>query len=455
MFKKISLTMAIVYGLSFILTIIALDAVILLAYKNNQIAKNESKVVWFANIMANIAKNNFDNTMNLNNEIRKNSINTQNRVLILDLNEKVLADSMSAYYGKHVSNQQTKNSLIKGSESFGYYLSDGKRVMMCSVPIIIGKKIVGAALISTYIEDIYKDVDDLRNQVILISSIAVFFIIILSLFIGRKISRPIVELTQASAEILAGRLDTKVDIKRQDEIGLLAETFNEMSAEIFKIDTNRRRFISDVSHELKTPLTSIKVLIESLIESNSNVDLYKEYLVDINNEIDRLTILVKSLLTVTKFEEFEIKKESINLYDEVDLVIRLLNPLLSEKKMKLSNNCSSELTIEADKNMFREILINLIDNSIKYGKEKGYIEVSCKKGKLVELSIKDNGCGILQSELPHIFDMFYRVDKSRNRNTGGSGIGLYIVYNIIKLHKWDIRVTSEKGQGTEFIIMIR
>jgi signal transduction histidine kinase len=282
--------------------------------------------------------------------------------------------------------------------------------------------------------------------------LAAILAIILSYVLGKRISGPIEKLTTASEGILRGKLDTKVDIQRKDEIGKLAETFNKMSEELYKIDINRRRFISDVSHELKTPLTSIKALIESLIDGNDDVAVYKEYLCDINGEMDRLSFLVKSLLTVTRLEELELRREPVKLCTETESVAKLFAPLLNQKGIKLEVRCPEEIVVSADKGMLREVLINLVDNAIKYGRDNGRVQIRCENAEKVHLSVIDNGIGISERDLPYVFDIFYRADKSRRRDTGGSGIGLYIVRKIIELHGWNISVKSEANAGTEFLI---
>jgi signal transduction histidine kinase len=247
-----------------------------------------------------------------------------------------------------------------------------------------------------------------------------------------------------------------VDIVRNDEIGKLAETFNKMSEEIYKTDLNRRRFIGDVSHELKTPLTSIKALIESLIEGNNEISTYKEYLIDVNGEIDRLSLMVSSLLIVTRLEEIELNMRPVDLYEEVDSIIKLFLPLADQYDIKLINKCQKNVAVLMDEARFKEILINLVDNSIKYSREGGFVEISCiKREEIVELIVRDNGCGISEGDLHCVFDIFYRVDESRTRKTGGSGIGLYLVKKIVELHGWSIKVKSRLNEGTEFIINIK
>lgn len=455
MFKKISITMAVVYGLIIVIAISTVDILIILNYKQDQLEKNQARQVMFAEIIANVVKDTLDDTMQLNGIVRENSTKLDGRVLIVNTQKKVLADNFAYYIGKKLDNDEVARAIESKEQIIQYYKADNQNIMIVAAPILVSKQLEGVVLISVYVDHIYKDVRDLANQVIIISIIACAIAIFLSFMLGRKLSQPIEKLTLASEEILKGKLDIKVDIVRKDEIGRLADTFNKMSQELYKTDTNRRRFISDVSHELKTPLTSIKALIESLIDGSNDIATYDEYLGDVNGEIDRLSLLVKSLLTVTRLEEVELHLENISICDEVAAAIKLFKPFAELYEIKLINNCDDSIQIYADKSKLREILINLIDNSIKYGRSNGYVEISCRKiSEKVELSISDDGIGIPAKDIDSIFDIFYRVDESRTRETGGSGIGLYLVKKIVELHGWNIRVSSQPRVKTEFVIEI-
>lgn len=456
MFKKISITMAVVYGLIIVVAISALDFLIILNYKQDQLEKNQARQIMFAEIIANVIKDKLDNSMELNGTVRENSAKLDGRVLIINTQNKVLADNFSYYIGKQLDSDEAARAIESKEQIIRYYNVDNQNIMIIAAPILEGKELKGVVLISVYVDHIYQDVRDLAKQVIIISAIACVIAILLSFMLGRKLSRPIEKLTLASEEILKGKLDTNVDIFRKDEIGLLADTFNKMSQELYKTDINRRRFISDVSHELKTPLTSIKVLIESLIDGSNDEEIYKEYLKDINGEIDRLSLLVKSLLTVTRLEEVELSKENTNIRDEATAIVKLYKPLAEKHEIQLINSCDESIQIYADISKLKEVLINLVDNGIKYGKSGGYVEISCGQAdNKVELVIEDNGCGIQEKDIDSVFDIFYRVDESRNRETGGSGIGLYLVKKIVELHGWSIKVSSQPNERTRFIIEIR
>lgn len=454
MFKKISITLAVIYGLVIIATIVLFDVTFIYAYQKKTIDKNEAKNVIYGNIISNIGKGKFDNLLVLNQEMRENCENIDGRVLILNNESIVLADKYGTYLGKQIKNSDISKAIELGVNTIGYYLEDNHRIMTVTTPIKYNGEIEGATVISVFIDSIFEDIQDLKKQLIIISFIAGILAVMLSFYMGNKLSKPIEKLTKASEQIRRGKLDVRVDIKRKDEIGKLAESFNQMTTDIYNIDINRRQFISNISHELNTPLASIKALIEALIDGDDDISVYKEYLGDVNSEIDRLSILIKALLKLSCFDEIELHKEPVNLHDEVESLARLFNSLLKQNDMILNNYCDKELLISADRGMLREVLVNLIDNSIKYGKEKGIIDISCCKKNNFAISIKDNGIGIPEKDISFLFDLFFKVDKSRSEDVGGRGIGLYIVKKIVSLHGWTIQVNSVLGEKTEFLISI-
>lgn len=455
MFRKISMRMAFAYGAIIVLTIFIIDAVLIFSYQERQLSKNIKSQVEYGNFIADIAKEYLSDVGTLNSTLQGYTKNVEGRVLIMDKKGYVLADKYAEYFGKTLKNSVIDRAIKDKSSQAGYARQDDHHIMLVAVPIKDSRGLLGLVLLSADMDSIIKDISELKIQVISISLLACIAAVILAWKLGCKITKPLEILTSASESIRGGKLDIQVDIKENDEIGELADAFNRMSQEIYKTDISRRRFLSDVSHELNTPLTAIKTLVESLIDGDDDIYVYKEYLNDINCEIDRLSTLVKSLLTSTKLDQSEIFKENVCIYDEAQFLSRLFGPRLMQRKMILKNNCDKRLMISADVSMLRELLTNLIDNSIKYGRESGKIEISAGSidGKKL-LKIKDDGIGIPDKDLPYIFDFLYRVDKSRGRGIEGSGFGLFIVKKIAERHGWDILVKSHVEGGTEFTIMI-
>lgn len=453
MIKKLSLNLALAYALIFIVAVSSIDILLILAYRKNQLNKTEYVYTEVAKFLSSMAEKNLkiSNLINTDNSLYSGSLN--GRILYLDNEGRVLSDSLSEFEGRKITNREIRSVLSGKKSSSGYYSLNGRNIIMFAYPVLTGSDISGIIIISSYIDEVYNEINTFIKQVVLISTVIFAFVIALSIFMGEQITKPVKKLTSASEEILKGNIGTTVAINRKDEIGVLVKTFNLMSEELYKIDTGRKRFVSDISHELKTPLASIKVLVESLLEGEPDIETCKEYLSDINTEIDRLTSLVKSLLTSARLEEIQLKIKSVNIYDEVQNVLKIFEPMAQKNNIELKNNCTKEIFINVDREMFREVMINLFDNGIKYGSEQGVLSIATQiSDKNTELVVKDNGIGISEKDLPFIFDNFYRVDEARSTEKSGSGIGLFIVKRISELHGWNIEVKSVPGNGTEFRI---
>lgn len=445
---KLAYRLALTYGLIFILAVAAIDTALVLAYRNNQLKKNETFYTGIAGMLSAMAENNVRITNYINTgEGEANGKNA--RVLLLDASGKVLLDSGSELAGVRLTNPEFRKALESGKPATGYYSLKKQGMAVFSYPVSFSGHINAVVMISVFIQDIYDDISRFALQIMFISSFVVILVTAVSIWTGRRLSDPITRLTAAAEQIYMGKTHTKVEIRRDDEIGMLAGTFNRMSGELQKIETGRRRFISDVSHELKTPLASIRVLLDALAAGGTEEPEGIEYLQDIDHEIDRLTSLVRSLLTSARLEEITLKIEAYVLAEEVDSTVRVLLPLASQKNITVENACDRSVVIYADRNMFREVLINLIDNAIKYGKEGGFVRLECTQDCL---RVADNGCGISETDLPYIFDSFYRADRSRTGESG-SGIGLFIVKRIIELHGFDISVSSKPDNGSIFTII--
>ncbi|MDF2592520.1 MAG: two-component sensor histidine kinase [Clostridia bacterium] len=223
MLKRISFTMAVVYGLIIIATISTLDFLIILTYRQEQLDKNQDRQIAFAEIIGNVVKDKLDDIMELNGTMRENSAKLDGRVLIVNKENKVLADNYAYYIGKQLDNDEVVRVIESKEQAIQYYHMDNQNIMIVATPILENKQLTGVVLISVSVDQIYQDVKDLEHQVIIISVIACIIAIFLSFIFGRKLSSPIEKLTAASEEILRGKLDTKVDIVRNDEIGKLQE----------------------------------------------------------------------------------------------------------------------------------------------------------------------------------------------------------------------------------------
>ncbi len=233
-----------------------------------------------------------------------------------------------------------------------------------------------------------------------------------------------------------------------------------MSARLLELEQKRRIFVSDASHELKTPLSTIKLLSESLLQTDQPDPLMvKEFLGDINSEIDRLSRIIERLLTLTKTDSQRVKLvlETIEPASICEAIVKSLKPMAKEKLVELSYKCEVDDHFEmlADRDKLWEAIYNITSNAIKYTPEGGYVQVSFAVDlSNIIITVEDSGIGIPKEDTAKIFDRFYRVDTARARDTGGTGLGLSIALDAITLHNGHIEVLSEEGVGSKFIVII-
>ena len=274
-----------------------------------------------------------------------------------------------------------------------------------------------------------------------------------------RVLKPIEEINITAKKINAENLARRLEIKNpDDELGKLQQTLNSMFDRLEKAFLIQKRFTADASHELRTPLTILKGEMEIALKKERDIEEYKEVLESGLEEVDRLTTIVKDLLFLAKADEGKttLNLEKTNIEKICREVLSQLKPLAKEKKIHLEfKSDEKDITIDADQDKIKQLLFNLLENGIKYNKEMGKVKLSLKREENhLEIKVEDSGIGISEKDLSHIFERFYRVDKARSREIGGSGLGLSIVKWIIDCHGGEISVDSKKGHGTIFIIKL-
>ncbi|MGI6279653.1 MAG: ATP-binding protein [Acutalibacteraceae bacterium] len=301
----------------------------------------------------------------------------------------------------------------------------------------------------------FKFLNALNTVLILTGIFSLILSVIIGFFISKRISRPILKTVNATKKIAGGsyaeRIDEKTDTK---EIDMLISSINHLAFSLENQEILRRQLTEDVSHELRTPIAILQSHIEAMIEGIWEPT--KQRLEDCNDEIKRIGKLVSDLekLHKTDSKNFKLNKTPINLADIINRVAKSFDVALQDKNLKLSitGGCRD---IQADADRIGQVVINLLSNAVKYSKDGGEININIfETTNSVGFSIQDNGIGIPKEELPFIFERFYRADKSRNRNTGGSGIGLAIVKSIVEAHGGKISVESKIDSGSCFEVML-
>ncbi|SFI67531.1 HAMP domain-containing sensor histidine kinase [Thermoflavimicrobium dichotomicum] len=272
---------------------------------------------------------------------------------------------------------------------------------------------------------------------------------------SQYIIKPLKNMTKVTKQLAKGNFDVKLNLTRKDEIGELARSFESMAQDLKKMEQMRKEFISDVSHEIQSPLTSIRGFSKVLKHKNLSQEERWEYLDIIESESERLSKLTENLLRLSSLESdhHPFEPETFWLDEQIRDVILYTESEWTQKKIEVEVDLAKQ-RIEADKELLKQVWINLIHNSIKYTPEGGRIRVRLVKWvRQVNVCIEDTGIGIAEEDQKRIFDRFYKVDKSRSRKSG-SGIGLAIVKKIVEIHRGEIHVKSKPGQGSTFIVTL-
>jgi signal transduction histidine kinase len=312
----------------------------------------------------------------------------------------------------------------------------------------------GNVMMHTPVPEIKKTGTTILNLIIPAVFLSLFISIILVYFLSKRITNPLKEMTLAARRISSGEWQNKLSFSGNDEVAVLAESFNHMVETLENLEKMRRDFIANISHELRTPMTSINGFIEGILDGTIPVEKQKDYLNIVKDEVKRLQRLVSDLLDIARMEAGELKM-NVSPFDICEVIrigVIYLQNELEDKSLNFRANFEREaMFVLADKDAIQRVVINLLHNAVKFTPEGGNISVTVSEAKgKAEISVSDSGEGIPEEDLPYVFDRFHKADKSRGKDKTGVGLGLYIVKNIIKAHNEYITVRSKKGEGTTF-----
>ena len=372
----------------------------------------------------------------------------------------VVFDTNSELVGK-VFIRDIINTALNGEQDFNIAENElGNNMLSIAVPIKSGDSPIGAIYLIETIDSIDKTISFITLNLLTVSILISVLVGMLSLGMSFIVTSPIDEFIAVAKEISKGNFDKKIKVKGHNEFAQMAETLNYMTTELADLEEKRRKFVSDVSHELKTPLATIKLICDSIVDTpDPDVEMLLEFLNDLSNEVDRLTRIVERLLALTKMDSCKnvAKLVPVDMAAMIHAIVRNLTPKATEKGIVLYSNLTSDIKEEVmlDYDKIWEAIYNIIDNAIKYSPENGFVKVSLlKDGKFAVVRVEDNGPGIPESEKDKIFERFYRLDDSRARDTGGTGLGLAIAKEAVLMHGGTIEVTSEGEMGSTFSIYL-
>ncbi len=387
----------------------------------------------------------------------------EGRLLVTDEAAIVQIDGFSQLNGRRLTHIEI-NDVLSGAKqnSYGFYKINGSNGEFWAAnyvsAIVYNQNIIGALVFTKPLSNIITPLREIIIRIMIVLAAAIILIVVLSLVFSRYITKPLLAFQSAMHNMSHGKFDKRINVQGRSEFAQLANVFNMMSDRLESLDAMRGEFVSNASHELKTPLSTIKILLETIIyDENPSPAIVREFMEDINKEINRMNNIINDLLTLTQIEQYEMaeKTESLLLGGVLEKIVRYLSPIAKSRSIELKLEVQDECIILCDAIKLEMAISNLVDNAIKYSPDGASVKVtSMKNGDKAIITIADNGVGIPEGDIPHIFDRFYRVDKARSRDTGGTGLGLSIAQRIILMHAGTIGVASKEGKGTTFTVVL-
>lgn len=362
----------------------------------------------------------------------------------IDVGKKCISDSViKCFKGTNVSEYSSKEKYIE-----------------ITLPIQKNdsNKITGVILVNFSAKDIYEAISEVELRIRIIGIVIIVLMVIIATAFSGYVVKPFRKMEMIMAKITDGYSNESLELGDYTETTEVEVAFNKMFERIKKSDESRQEFVSNVSHELKTPITSIKVLADSLVmQEDVPVELYREFMTDIVQEIDRENDIINDLLTMVKLERKteELNISQVNINELLELILKRLRPIAAKQNIELVYESFRPVLAEIDEAKMTNAISNLVENAIKYNVMDGWVRVSLNSDlKYFYVKVADSGIGIPEESQDKIFDRFYRVDKTRSRETGGTGLGLAITKNIVVMHQGAIRVYSKENEGTTFSIRI-
>lgn len=388
------------------------------------------------------------------------------RVVLLSMGGIVQVDSASRLNGQAIGYSEVLDVIgMEKTSAYGFHRvtdvsAGGEKnwAVYYTARMTYRNSPVGVALLSVSIQDVMDRIHNLRVEIVIFLLAVCLAVGFISFIISEIIVKPILEMTRVIRNMAQGDFNRRIKIGRfgHSEISDMARAFNGMSEQLSNLEQSRNEFVANASHELKTPLSSMKIMIQTLLLQPADPEMTHEFLSDVDQEIDRLNNIITDLLSLAKADasHAENRLSRVNLKDLLQATLHNLEPLAQRKQIAVEMVLpEGELTLQSDPIRLQQAISNIIDNAIKYTPEEGSVHIeAAQQGTHVVIWVQDTGYGISPEDQKHIFDRFYRVDKARSRATGGTGLGLAIVKQIITGLGGNIRVESQEGEGSTFTV---
>lgn len=391
-------------------------------------------------------------------EIQQLSNLYDGRVLVVNENFAIIYDSYNTSTGKIFISEEVIRSFNK--ETLTNY-DDKNQYIEMTVPIVVAGddekgRVAGVIVASVSADSVIKNGEILSRQAMIISVFLLIVVLAAAVSTAHFMLKPFNRVTDAINEVKAGFSDEKIEVNNYVETKEIIDAFNQLLARMKALDDSRNEFVSNVSHELKTPLASMKVLADSLNTGEEvPVEMYKEFMSDIVDEIDRENDIINDLLSLVKMDKTStsLNIEQVNINELIESIFKRLGPIAKKAQIDLIFESTREVLADIDNVKMTLALTNLIENGIKYNVEGGYVKVILDADyQTCMIVVEDSGIGIGEEEQIHVFERFYRVDKSHSKEIGGTGLGLAIVKSSILRHRGSITLSSTPGEGSVFTV---
>lgn len=384
------------------------------------------------------------------------------RILVIDQYFRIVQDTYFMSTGKTMVSEEVLQCFKNGS---GYHYNKEDSYLELTVPIkqrmsedAKGASTTGVLLISVSMDSLQDSLDGLQQKIIVLELVATILLAVAAVFLSLWLVKPFDRITEEIGEHFDGYGKEEIQISNYSETQEISEAFNKTISRMKVIDDSRQEFVSNVSHELKTPIASMKVLADSLLmQENVPVEIYEEFMQDITAEIDRESKIIDDLLSLVKMDKTasDLNIVPVNINELLELILKRLAPIAKKRGIELSLVCERQVVADADEVKLTLALSNFVENAIKYNRDNGWVNVSLDADhKVFTVVVEDSGIGIPKEDFEHIFERFYRVDKSHSREIGGTGLGLAIARSAILMHRGAVEVESKVGEGTRFTIRI-
>jgi signal transduction histidine kinase len=475
--KSLRVRFFFVVAITGLLSCLSVHMMILDSYEDRAVSVKSTEVQTQLKILANhlITYNYLQNQSSdvINAELDMLANLYDGRVMVINDDLKVVKDTYSISQGKTIISEEVVNCLKTGTKGTMSRYDQANGYIELLTPIVETQLIEeqdvydsddknevvrGVLLTSVSTDTIATTMEILDRRATTIEILIAMVILVFAALVAYALLKPFDRITAAINDIKEGYTDKPIVGPNYMETEQIIKAFNALLRRMKVLDDSRQEFVSNVSHELKTPITSIKILADSLLaQEDVPNEVYREFMTDIGNEIDREDKIINDLLALVKMDKTSagLSITEVDVVALTESVLKRMRPIARKHNIELTLESKRAITAEIDEVKISLLIMNLVENAIKYNKDNGWVRVTLDADhQYFYASVADSGMGIPEASLDHIYERFYRVDKSRSREIGGTGLGLSIARNVVIMHRGSIDVKSTVGEGTTFTVKI-